>query len=58
LCVRKTTLCHVEGSALEAMFSGRHSLQKKNGKIFVDRNPLAFNMMVDFIRNNGELHEI
>ena len=31
---------------------------KKNGKIFVDRNPLAFNMMVDFIRNNGELHEI
>ena len=58
LCVRKTTLCHVEGSALEAMFSGRHTLQRKNNKIFVDRNPLAFNMMVDFIRNNGELHEI
>jgi len=56
--VRKTTLCHVKGSALEAMFSGRHSLQKKNDKIFVDRNPLAFSMMIDFIRNNGELHEI
>ena len=24
--VRKSTLCHVQGSALEAMFSGRHNL--------------------------------
>lgn len=58
LCVRKSTLCHVEGSALAAMFSGRHTLQKKKDRVFIDRNPLAFNMMIDFIRNQGELHEI
>lgn len=55
--IRKSTLCHVPGSALEAMFSGRHSLQKKNERIFIDRNPLAFSLMIDFIRNSGELHE-
>ena len=45
------------GSALEAMFSGRHSLQKKGERVFIDRNPLAFSLMIDFIRNSGELHE-
>jgi len=25
-CCRKSTLCHMEGTALEAMFSGRHTL--------------------------------
>lgn len=55
--IRKSTLCQVEGSALEAMFSGRHTLKKKNDRYFIDRNPFAFNLMVDFIRNNGELHE-
>ena len=25
--------------------------------MFIDRNPLAFSMMIDFIRNSGELHE-
>ena len=58
LCVRRSTLCHVQGSALAAMFSGRHVLQKKNDRVFIDRNPLAFNMMIDFIRNQGELHEM
>lgn len=58
ICVRKSTLCHVPGSSLEAMFSGRHTLHKKDDKVFVDRNPFAFNMMLDFIRNSGQLHEI
>ena len=58
LCVRRSTLCQVESSALAAMFSGRHTLQTKNNRIFIDRNPLAFNMMIDYIRNQGELHEI
>lgn len=58
LSVRRTTLCHVQGSALEAMFSGRHQLQKTDeGRIFVDRNPVAFNLMLDFIRNSGQLNE-
>ena len=26
-------------------------------KIFLDRDPKAFKMMIDFIRNNGKLHE-
>ena len=57
ISIRRSTLCHVQGSALEAMFSGRHRLQKKDDRYFIDRNPFAFNLMVDFIRNNGELHE-
>ena len=55
--VLKSTLQHVEGSALHAMFSGRHSLNNINGSIFIDRNPLAFTMMIDFIRNHGQLYE-
>lgn len=55
--IRKSTLCHVQGSALEAMFSGRHALQKKEERVFIDRNPLAFSLMIDFIRNSGQLHE-
>ncbi len=50
-------MCQVKGSALEALFSGRHALQKKNDKVFVDRNPFAFNLMIDYIRNSGQLHE-
>ena len=55
--IRKTTLQQVPGSALDAMFSGRHSLPMKNNKVFVDRDPKAFKMMVDFIRNNGKMYE-
>ena len=55
--VRKSTLTHVTGSALEAMFSGRHTMQLIDGKIFIDRNPFAFTLMIDFIRNSGQLHE-
>jgi len=55
--IRKSTLCHVPGSVLEAMFSGRHTLDKKNEKVFIDRDPKAFKMMIDFIRNNGKLYE-
>jgi len=29
----------------------------KNNKVFIDRDPKAFKMMVDFIRNNGKLYE-
>ena len=57
LTVRRSTLCHVQGSALEAMFSGRHAMQMLDDKIFIDRNPLAFNLMIDFIRNSGQLNE-
>ena len=55
--VRINTLCHVKGSALEAMFSGRHYLERTDNRIFIDRDPRAFRMMIDFIRNNGQLYE-
>ena len=55
--IRKTTLSQVQGSALEAMFSGRHQLSMKNGKVFIDRDPKAFKMLIDFIRNSGKLYE-
>eukprot|EP00493_Phyllostaurus_siculus_P018882 UN19180 len=42
------------GVLLEAMFSGRHQIHKSDeDRVFIDRNPQAFNMLVDFIRNSG-----
>jgi len=41
----------VKDSALEAMFSGRHPLKKLNDKVFVDRNPKIFILILDFLRN-------
>ena len=56
--VEKQTLCHVAGSALEALFSGRHALnQTDDGRYFIGRNPHAFELMIDFIRNSGQLYE-
>ena len=55
--VRKSTLTLVKGSGLEAAFSGRHSLQSIDGRIFIDRDPQAFKMVIEFIRNNGKLNE-
>ena len=53
--VRRSLLCSVDGSALEAMFSGRHSLTKVDGKVFVDRNPKVFMKIIDYLRNNFQL---
>ena len=51
--VRRSMLCSVKGSALESMFSGRHALPiLNNGKIFVDRDPKCFLLMINFLRNN------
>ena len=53
--VRRSLLCTVSGSALEAMFSGRHALPKIDGKIFVDRDPRIFIKIVNYLRNNMQL---
>ena len=50
--VRRSLLTSVPGSALEAMFSGRHTLKKVNNKVFIDRNPNIFGHVLDFLRNN------
>ena len=53
--VRKSTLTQVSGSALEAMFSGRHELQTIDGRVFIDRDPQTFKTVIEFIRNQGSL---
>ena len=56
--VRRSTLCHVQGSSLAAMFSGRHHLEtNEEGRVFIDRNYNSFNAVIDFIRNGGKLFE-
>ena len=55
--VRKSLLTSIPGSALEAMFSGRHALHKLDGKVFVDRNPDVFMRIIDYLRNNMRLPE-
>ena len=39
-------------SALSAMFSGRHELIKHEGKIFIDRDPVAFKLIVEYLSIN------
>ena len=51
--VRRSLLCTIKGSALETMFSGRHSLPLlENGKVFVDRDPRVFLLLINYLRNN------
>ena len=40
--VSRKLLTSIPDSSLEAMFSGRHALEEQDGKIFVDRDPVAF----------------
>lgn len=35
------------------MFSGRHQLSEIEGRIFVDRDPDLFKLMINYIRNGG-----
>ena len=56
--VRKSMLCCIEGSSLQAMFSGRHSLNRVDGKIFVDRDPDVFRLLISYLRNNESISEI
>ncbi len=56
--VKKALLCSVQGSALEAMFSGRHKLKTINDKIFVDRDSDMFRMIISYLRNNQQYPKI
>ncbi len=51
LAVTKSILCRASGSALAAMFSGRHKLKQYKGKVFIDRDGEAFRLMVSYLRN-------
>ena len=50
--VPRSLLCSVKETALEAMFSGRHEIPTKDGKLFVNRNPATFKHIVDYLSNN------
>ena len=49
--ISKALLCSVPGSRLEDKFSGRHPIQKENGKVLMDRDPAVFRDLVNFLRN-------
>lgn len=48
-------LCSIPGSALDAMFSGRHELTKVNGRIFIDRDPIIFKLVIQYLRSNFKI---
>ena len=56
--VRKSLLASVHGSSLAAMFSGRHSLNKIEGRIFIDRDPDVFRLLISYLRNNESISDI
>lgn len=47
----KKTLMQFPGSTLEAMFSGRHSLTKHKGRIYIDRDGKPFSQMISYLRS-------
>lgn len=49
--VSRSVLTRVKGSALEAMFSGRHTLQMTDGRIFIDRDSDLFGMVISYLRH-------
>ena len=50
--VSRSVLTRVKGSALEAMFSGRHTLKVTNdGAIFIDRDADVFQIIIGYLRN-------
>ena len=53
ITITKELLCSEPNSVLEAMFSGRHddNLETVNGEIIIDRDPEAFKMMLQYLRN-------
>jgi hypothetical protein len=47
----RSTLTKYPNSALSAMFSGRHEIQKHNNRLFIDRDGLSFMHMINFLRS-------
>lgn len=47
----RATLCAIQGSFLEAIFSGRHKTLSHKGAIFIDRCPKYFELILDWLRS-------
>jgi hypothetical protein len=52
IMVKRSVLTKEKDTILEAWFSGRHPIDTIGGKIFVDRDPIAFNMLISYLRND------
>ena len=50
--VTKSLMQSFPGSYLDAMFSGNFPLQKVNGKVFINRDPVIFRLIIQYLRNN------
>ena len=55
MMVNKSLLCKVEDSVFEAMFSGRHVINKKDGIYFLDRDPEIFTLLISYMRNDFQV---
>lgn len=56
---RRSTLCRVEGSFLESMFSGRFEEECDiDGCVFIDRNPKFFAAILNWLRDPFSPHEV
>ena len=52
--VTRAILTKIKDSNLEAMFSGKHELNKVDGGIYLDRDVDVFEMVISFLRNGFE----
>ena len=50
--VPRNLLTQVDGSSLEAMFSGRHEIEMIDGNPYLNRDPEIFKLMLSQLRNN------
>ena len=53
--VKKSLLTSVPGTALEAMFSGRHELDKKSYIPYVKRDPEIFKYIIQYLENDQKV---
>ena len=51
----KDVLCSVEGSTLAKLFSDMHELKKVNDEVFLDRDGVTFETLVNYLRNERKV---
>lgn len=51
--VSKELLTKVKGSLMESTFSGKHHLKTIDDHIFLDREPKVFDMLLNYLRHEG-----
>ena len=54
--VSQKVLTSVGGSNLAKMFSGMHSLKKVDNSVFLDRDGLTFQTLVNYLRNDRKVY--